>query len=218
MSSQVVIQPGDTDGVDTYVLSGQYANVNFGDADLLSIGTATVAKVTVFSRALFRFDLRALPARAVILAAELTLFHGDGGSLSAAAALAAYRLTRGDWTEYGASWNQYDGAHAWTAPGSDFATLDHDATTVASTTADVVFANLKNLAIDALANRGGWLQLVVIGPESGGSNNFVTVLSSSEANPAASRPRLVVTYDPPVPLSVPNFTGGMQQLTGQIGA
>lgn len=196
--TQHILQPDEASGVDTYLISGSYANINFGDTQLLSIGTASISKVTVYSRALLRFDLQAIPELSTIQSATLTLFRGDGGTLVGPATLRAYRVTRDDWTEYGSTWNQYDGAHPWTVPGGDFTTIDSDEVGVVPMGGDVVFSALRQLAGDALVNRDRYLELLVIGPESGSANNFLTVRSSSDADPA-KRPRLVVQYDPPVP-------------------
>lgn len=216
MSSQLVLQPDAAAGIDTYITSGSYADLNLGSVDIFNIGTTSVSKSTVYSRALLRFDLTVIPASATIAGAVLTLFHESSASLSLPAQFSVYRLTRPTWTEFGATWNRYDGSALWTAAGGDYATADHDTTTVNSYGSNLVFANLNNLTADAIQNRGGFLNLLVVGPESGPSNDFLVVRSSDHAD-SNTRPRLVVDYTVPIP-PIPNFTGGMQQLTGNLGA
>jgi hypothetical protein len=195
---QLILQPDESSSVDTYLLNGPYAGINFGDTEVLTIGTASISKVTVYGRALLRFDLRTISSLATIESAVLTLRQGDGGSLLVPQTLSAYRVTRGDWTEFGATWNQYDGSHAWSIAGGDYTTTDHDECAVTSAGGDVAFGSLKMLVADALLNRDGFLNLLVVGPESGSANNFLTVRSASDPDPA-KRPKLAIEYLPPEP-------------------
>jgi len=217
MSSELVLQPDEAGSADTYLINGPYADLNFGDTQLMTIGTASISKVTVYSRALLRFDVRAVPARAALQSVVLTLFHGDGGSLPTPMAVRAYRATRADWTEFGATWNQFDGAQAWTAPGGDYDTASHDTAMIDTPSDDLLFSSLKDLTADALENRGGYLNLLCVGSEAGTTNHFIALRSASDPTPSL-RPRLIITYDPPTPLPIPNFSGGMLQLTGNLGA
>ncbi|MEX0675965.1 MAG: DNRLRE domain-containing protein [Pirellulales bacterium] len=197
MSIQIVLQPDALDGIDTYVMDGSYAGVNFGNTTPLGIGTAQVGKITLRVRALVRFDLGAIPQGATILDATLTLIHAPGSVISGSQQFKAYRLTRAEWTEFGATWNQYDGSSSWTAAGGDYTTEGYDSVTITSGIQDLVFDSLAGLAADAIANRDGLLHLLVIGPELGTNNNLL-VHSSDSAEPV-KRPKLVVNYEVPVP-------------------
>jgi hypothetical protein len=176
-----------------------------------------LSKSTAFNRAVLQFDLQSIPAEATILNATLTLYRASGGSLSPMSQFFANRLSTSAWIEFGATWNRYDGVHNWFAPGGDFTPTDRDLCTINSGGSDLVFSGLRDLAIDAVQLRLGKLNLLVIGPESGASNNYI-IVHSSDASSGSVRPRLVVTYNPPGKPRIPNFTGGMQELTANLGA
>jgi len=185
----LVLQPAAA-GIDAHIIDGTYASVNFGSATDAVIGTSTADKATLKFRYLTRFDLSGIPAGAVIFSATLSLFR-VGDMISSPAQFHARRLIRPDWTELGVTWNKYDGANNWTAPGGDYASEGAVTITVASGS-DLVFPSLAPLVSDALAERAGMLELIVLGPESG-TASFVSVATSDHAS-AALRPRLVVEY------------------------
>jgi hypothetical protein len=162
-----------------------------------------------------RFDVSAIPASASITSASFTLVQSTGSTISGFTDFFAQRLTQPGWTEFGVTWNTYDGSHAWGSPGGDSSTTGRATASISSNLPDLVFS-IAELVIDAIANRAGVLHLLVIGPESGSTSNFV-VVNASDAAAAGVRPKLVVTYDIPL-RSIPNFTGGMQELTGNLGA
>jgi RHS repeat-associated protein len=69
------------------------------------------------NHALLNFDLSSLPVGYVVLDAKLGLYV-QAHSTSAAKAVGVYRVTK-PWTT-SATWNTYDGTHAWSAPGGDY--------------------------------------------------------------------------------------------------
>jgi hypothetical protein len=217
VSTQFISQPNAEDGIDTYIAGGSYADVNLGNSNVLNIGTTVLSKSAAYSRAVLQFDLQSIPTGATILAATLTLYRASGGSLSPFSQFFANRLSTSAWIEFGATWNRYNGVHNWFVPGGDYTPTDQDTTTVANGGSDLVFTGLRDLAIDAVQFRLGKLNLLVIGPEAGASDNYI-VVHSSDASSGSVRPRLVVTYNPPGPRRIPNFTGGMQELTANLGA
>lgn len=197
MTSQIVLQPDALEGVDSYIGDDSYADINFGNAVTMGIGTAVVGKVTNVYRGLVRFDLSAIPLGASIPNATLTLFAATGSIISGSQQFTVYRLTEAGWTELGVTWNQYDGSNAWTSAGGDYATQDSDSVSISSAGENLVFDSLAALAADAVANRNGLLHLLVIGPELG-SNNHMLVHSSDGAD-SAKWPKLVVDFEAPVP-------------------
>jgi hypothetical protein len=197
VSIRVVLQPDAAEGVDTFLSSVPYADTNFGDAEFEGVGLRHIGKVAYYTRLIARFDLNAIPLGATILGAALT-FSVAADSAAEGALFSAYRLTRSDWTEFGATWNKVDGSQSWSAPGGDYASEGHDETTVPADVEELAFESLAELAADALANRGGMLHLLVVGPESGGGGNAL-YLYSSDAAEAELRPRLEVDYEVPMP-------------------
>jgi hypothetical protein len=214
MSSQLTVQPDASAGLDSYITSAN-TDVNFGNTDVMPIGTSHVGKSTTYSRGILRFDLSAIPPSATVTSATFTLVQGTGTTISGFTDFFAQRVTQPGWTEFGVTWNTYDGSHSWSSPGGDSSSTGRATATINSGLPDLVFS-VAALVIDAIANRGGVLHLLVIGPESGSTNNFV-VVNSSDAATASARPKLVVNYDVPL-WGVPNFSGGMQELSGNLGA
>ena len=68
--------------------------------------------------------------------------------------------------------------------------------TIAGPSEQLVFAALKNLTDDAIANRSRLLHLILIGPETGEVDNFYEAKSSDDSEPT-TRPELVIDYTPP---------------------
>ena len=186
MSIQLVLQPDAAAGSDTYLMDGSSAEVNFGNAVVIAIGTSQSGKFTNRVRGLVRFDLSAIPLGAAIENATLTLFAATGGSVAGPAQFRAYRLTQPAWTEFGATWNKYNGTNSWSAAGGDYTGEGHDSTTVNSGSENLVFAALATLAADAVANRNGFLHLLFIGPEAGANNPPAVFAVKSNAPPPAS--------------------------------
>lgn len=76
------------------------------------------------NHSLVRWDLSAVPAGAAVLEGDFGLYQ-EGVQSPVAKRIDMHRVTRA-WTS-GASWNSYDGTHAWTTAGGDY-----DPTPVAS--------------------------------------------------------------------------------------
>lgn len=68
-------------------------------------------------RSVIKWDVSAIPQDALILAGDAGVYQSHS-MVTVDKTLALHRVTR-DWTN-GASWNTYDGTHAWTTPGGDY--------------------------------------------------------------------------------------------------
>ncbi len=198
--AQLILQPDGAAGVDTYIPSYN-TTVNFDEFIVLRCGTDSFSKsLAGFVRPLLRFDLSAIPAGSKIHAATLSLFPVNS-ILPGGATFHLYRLTRSAWTESGSTWFEYDGAEPWTTPGGDYTTDDGAETTIASPTDNLVFSGLAILAADAVANRAGVLDAILIGPEVGTADQYYEAFGSDWVE-AAERPLLVVDYTAQPSLSV----------------
>ncbi len=189
MSQQLVIQPDDSTGVDAYLSSGAYSNLNLGSTNLAFIGAST-GKSPISYRMLLRFDLSAVPQGAFITGAQLALTK-NSGVYTSGAAFHAHRLTREDWTELGVTWDVYDGVHAWTTPGGDYATEHAASATLVTADTQLVIDSLAALAADAIWYRQRELNLLLRTTQV--SDGYAVFYTSDEAN-AALRPKLVVDY------------------------
>jgi RHS repeat-associated protein len=73
--------------------------------------------------ALLKFPLTSIPTGAVVINAKLGLYV-QSTSTTSAKAVGVYRVTK-PWTT-AATWDTYDGTHAWSTPGGDYANPEHN--------------------------------------------------------------------------------------------
>ncbi len=170
-------------------------DANYGTKTTFAIGpTYNGPTKSDLERAIGNFDLTPIPPGANVTTAKLQrwLEGVQGGPLPAT----LYRCTRpATWTEYGCTWNKYDGTNAWTAAGGDW-----DATTPAPVAfVDEIYGlkeitGLLDFAKDAIANRSGIVSLILKADTETGSTHR-SVWDSREYADPAQRWRLVVDYD-----------------------
>ena len=96
--------------------------------------------------ALIKWDLSAIPKDAVALWGDAGLYQPSAYGIGVSKQLTLHRVTR-DWTN-GASWNTYDGTHAWTTPGGDF-----DSAPAATATVPVNHGGWTDWSTTALVQR-----------------------------------------------------------------
>lgn len=192
MDYPATIDAGISAGVPTF---------NDGAASSMLIGTQVVGSA-YFNRGLFRFAINEIAGSQ--LSATLTLKYASG-QISGSQTFTARRVTQTGWTEGGATWNTYNGTTAWATSGlgtSDYTTM-HQATCVLTAVGDLVF-DLSGMAQYAIDNLSGFLNVVVIGPETI-TAKYVEVYSSEAA--VSVRPTLsvaVCTVEPGLQFSIPN--------------
>src|SRR5262249_4200212 len=105
------------------------------------------------------------------------------------------RVTQPGWTETGATWNRYDGITPWTTPGGDVDATSGIAFTPPQAPGSFAFPDLTPLCADAIAARGGQLDLLVRqDSEAPGTplHQWSFVTSDDTANPSM-RPELMVS-------------------------
>ncbi len=139
-TAKVALQPDGATGKATYLAQdrttppGCYDWNNYGAAERLRVGTAASG---VVHRPLLAFDLRDIPAKAVVSAATLTLSYAANSAPTnlAKRGIMLHRVTRA-WTEgrgqypgvcdgSGAGWSETQGGVHWSAGGGDLdATAD----------------------------------------------------------------------------------------------
>jgi hypothetical protein len=205
MTQQLSVRPGGPGGADTSLYSGSYATVNLGTQAATPIGATTIVKGTTYCRYLARFELTDIPIGSAIVSAKLTLVK-DSGTYPNGAAFRLRRVTRGDWTELGATWNLYDGTNSWTVSGGDVDEEGGTEINLASSDTQLVFADLERLVADAITFRGGLLNLLVIGNETV-TSEFVNVFTADDAEPT-NRPHLEIEYVAPPELTITDLGDG----------
>jgi hypothetical protein len=154
----------------------------FGSFDPLTVGNVYIVSDNN-NRPAITFDLGTLLFNTVS-AATLTCTATGGGSMTGPDTFYARRLTTA-WAEATADWST-----PWTTPGGDYTTTGQDSFLSAGAGTDLVFSSLGTLAADAVASRAGLLELILIGPEDTGTNDFQQLDSLGGSTP----PSLAVTY------------------------
>jgi FG-GAP-like repeat len=185
---RVVLQPDPNAGVDTYLAGPADSDGNWGTLARAWVGTDERNT----QRPLLRFTLGGAPAGATILACTLTV---AADVVEAPLPGHVLRVTQPGWTEAGATWNRYDGVTAWAAPGGDVDAASGIAFTPPAAPGPFAFPDLTALCGDAIAARGGELDLLIRqDAESPGTprHQWSFVTSDDTANPAM-RPALVVS-------------------------
>ena len=198
-AATIIIQPPKSFGVDGYLASLSDSTKNYGKSKDLLVGDRDRA-----FRALFWFDMSALPPGTQINSAALDLYvdnyNGPNGN---SAKIGAYRVRRawgegtgdGNATGDGATWYRTDGTGSWETPGGDFDSAA-TSTTVLPEVKDVrvqwdVTALAQNWVDDADSNLGVLLMLVDEAPSGSGLERK---LVSNDGDDASKHPRLIIDY------------------------
>ncbi len=176
------MQPAGPAGKDTYIpgTSGK-TDVNYGD----NWNLKTSSEIGSEYRTLLQFDLSAVPPTVSVQTATLELYLKNHGSTDV---VEAHRVLR-DWTEMGATWNDYDGVNPWDSPGGDY-----DPDIADSFLADGI--GWKTMDITAVAE--AWVQglqpnygLILLSPPSASGNENKYESSDWEGS---YPPKLTLTY------------------------
>jgi hypothetical protein len=170
-------------------LRAQFPNDNYGSDDFQRCGSGDPATCCT-NRAIYQFDLAALPPSCVIEDAELRSFVFQQDYQNRSTTLAAHRVTA-EWVEGQVGWNRRTSA-SWSTPGGDFDPVPVASTIVADGAVDWVEWDLTTLAIawraGTVANHG----VIVIEPNDLVATQGRKRFRTREAQ-AAQRPHLRVT-------------------------
>jgi VCBS repeat protein len=186
---QVVLQPGAGEGVDTYLTGPANPDDNWGTLARAWVGTDERNA----QRPLVRFTLGAAPAGTTVLACTLTV---QADVVQAPLGGHVWRVMQPGWTEMGATWNRYDGTRTWAAPGGDIDGTSGIAFAPPAAPGPFVFPDLTALCRDAIAARGGQLDLLIQqDTETPGAplHQWSFVTSDDTASPAM-RPKLIASF------------------------
>jgi hypothetical protein len=107
-----------------------------------------------------------------------------------------WRVTQPGWTESGATWNRDDGVRAWTTPGGDVDAASGIPFAPPTAPGSFAFPDLTPLCQDAIAARGGHLDLLIRqDSETPGTppHQWSFVMVGDGPSPEM-RPSLVVTF------------------------
>ena len=107
-----------------------------------------------------------------------------------------WRVTQPGWTETAATWDRYDGTMPWAAPGGDVDAASGIAFTPPPGPGSFAFRDLTALCQDAIAARGGHLDLLIRQDTEtpGTPHQWSFVMTDDGASPEM-RPSLVVSFN-----------------------
>ncbi|MBN1941819.1 MAG: DNRLRE domain-containing protein [Phycisphaerae bacterium] len=188
--ANLILQPGPTEGQDTFIID-TYGASNYGGDTRLFIGIRNNGRSIDNDRSILRFPL-SLPPGAYVLSATLTLFYKSGDTSFAQTAW-AYRCPT-NWTELGATWYKYDGVNDWPVNGSGGEWDESIASFASAGVTDDLVLDVTQHVSDALANRDGVLNLLLKTAEA--VEDRKTYYSSDEATEITKRPKLEIEYQP----------------------
>jgi hypothetical protein len=186
---QVALQPDPGGGVDTYLTGPANSDGNWGALTRAWVGTDERNA----QRPLVRFALGGAPAGATVLACTLTV---QADVVEAPLPGHVWRVTQPGWTETGATWNRYDGTRTWATPGGDIDATSGIAFAPPGAPGPFAFPDLTALCRDAIAARGGQLDLLIQqDTETPGvpRHQWSFVTSDDTASPAM-RPELIASF------------------------
>jgi FG-GAP-like repeat len=189
---QRVVQPDVSTAVDTYLTSPATPDANWGSLPRAWVGTDEQNA----QRPLLRFKLGGAPAGAAVVGCTLTV---QAATVEAPLPGHVWRVTQPAWTQKEATWKRYNGTTAWSTPGGDVDAKSGTAFAPPAAPGAFAFPDLKALCQDAIAARGGQLDLLVrqdnetLGPP---RHQWSFVTSNDTASPTL-RPRLVVSFASP---------------------
>ncbi|RLG22204.1 hypothetical protein DRN85_10970, partial [Methanosarcinales archaeon] len=191
----ITLQPGASDGVDTYIAEIS-PNTNNGSTALMQVAHGETDGYR--KNSLIKFDYSSIPKGSQIDEMEMTLFV----DAAIANTVYAYRVLV-SWTEGGATWNSRDGTNSWNSAGCNGSGTDRDSSDFQSK--DIpsggsgfytwVFSNGGQTMMQAhFENNQGIL--LTDNLNGTGSARRIDFASSDEAD-ANTRPKMVVDYTPP---------------------
>jgi uncharacterized repeat protein (TIGR01451 family) len=183
----IVLQGDPAAGTDTFIAFASNVQ-NYGGAAQITTNSQSTGQ----TRGLLYFDLSGVPSGARIQSATLELYHFFSKNNSSEQ-LRVHRVLR-SWTEFGATWRNYDGVNGWTTQGGDY-----DPAASASTTVNGTVDVWRQWNVTLLVQ--GWVGgsypnhgLLLTSPPAGGNNERQFRSSEYAGNPAF-RPRLTIVFE-----------------------
>jgi probable HAF family extracellular repeat protein len=176
---------------DTYISNASKESTkNFGGA------TGLISDGNPDKSTLVRWDLSSVPAGSVVHSATISVnVSGTSGDT-----YEFYEVLQ-NWVESQATWTKATSTTNWSAAGVQGAA--HGTTVLGTISAPTAGVRMVALGADGLAAVQRWINTPasnfgMILQDYANSTNDDLVISSRETGASANRPRLVLTYDPPI--------------------
>jgi len=145
-------------------------------------------------RIIIHFDTTDLPYASIVSQGDLKLYVYSV-NYPTSAQICAYRMTRTNWTETGATWYKYDGTNPWTTPGGDYTQTNKTSITMPQSTGWATWSS-SQLIQDCYDNLSKNVHLLMQ-YENISSSEDVRVYSNNYYD-SAYRPKLIVSINDPV--------------------
>lgn len=208
----LTLQPDATDGVDTMIRDGIYADTNYGTDTSLFVKNSPLLD---YSRTtVLLWPLTSLPTSVV---SSATMYGYWNTTYSGAVTVTAYKCLRA-WVESQATWNVYSNGNNWGTGGAANSTTDYDGSTLLcsnvlssapSENGEVSFPSEANIVAAVQAAAGSTLNVLL---RCNSQLNTNWSVHSSDGATASYRPKLVVEYTLP-------SSGVLAQIAGpRVGA
>ena len=189
----VVIDPtvtlvGPAVNADCHIVGGSFATQSFCASTELEVGSSS----TGARHGLLYFPVEgALPRDSQVVAATLSAYVPRAGG-NGALTVGVRQLTRS--FTHDATWNRYDGVHAWTTPGGDYVptTLDTVSAGAAAGWVDWQAPGLVQGWVNGETENDGFL----LRRQVEGTDEFLVRFVSRNNGDSAHLPTLTITYDP----------------------
>jgi RHS repeat-associated protein len=216
-SEAVVVDPSiESSASQACTLAAEAPTTSYCAASTLQLGYETGEGE---HQALLKFPVTSLPLGALILNAKLGLFVQSDHTLMKP--VGVYRVTK-PWTT-AATWDTYDGTHAWSTPGGDYANPEHNSD--ASVNSSVGGLGWTYWYPTRMVQE--WVNTAIAPDHEGYANEGLIVKDQTDyqipnlltlASPSASsdKPYLEVSYEPRGFGSEPQYTQLSTPLTDKL--
>jgi hypothetical protein len=186
---QLVLQPGPSEGIDTYLTAPANSDSSWGTLARAWVGTDEQNA----QRPLLRFTLGSAPSGMTVVACTLTV---EADVVEVPLPGHVWRVTQPGWTETGATWNRYDGTRTWAMPGGDVDAASGIPFAPPAASGPFAFPDLTALCSDAMAARGGHLDLLIQQDTEipGAPRHQWSFVTSDDTASPTLRPKLIASF------------------------
>lgn len=200
MSIHVIREGLDGATVPDVWIEDAFSDSNWNAFPFVYIGFATADNGS--HRGLFTFNLSSLPTGVPIISAKLTFNNEHAGS----GAAKVHRVISPIWNENQVTWEKRTTLVSWSTPGGDFSSasghyVDWNFPPIGS----FDISGMKVLVEDAIANRGGFLPIILKQVAESGLTDWISITAGESATPSL-RPTLTIEYGETVSGLVSLFT------------
>lgn len=189
----------DPDAIRDSYLNSYDPDGTYGASTVIYVGVNYITANPYPNRAITKYNLfckdwHNLPRGAIISAVTLTIEISLVTGGAPGKTMWVRRLVNYPWTTASVSWNSRATGRAWQTPGGDYVTYRQVSFVVPGATGPFVISGLEVLAQDAVDNRNGILNLILMAADEAPGDDAHFIYRSGNTANALQRPVLAVTY------------------------